>query len=217
MKRIYQISIIAVFFTFFVACDNQPDVKTKDNDTKKRDLSACVYSLVNDSVAVNWTAFKTTARIGVGGHFDQIKVWTNDKAESPKDLLAKTSFDIATASVNTGNDERDPKLLTYFFETLTDGHIIKGQIITAEGDDQNGKGKIKIMFNGVTKKVEYTYEIKENKVYLRTGIDLDKWDGANAVKSLNTECNDLHTGKDGVSKLWPDIEIEVIAQFKKDC
>lgn len=202
-------------FAFIAACSNQENQSKSESDNKAQ--TECIYSVVNDSTAVNWTAFKTSARVGVGGHFDKVKVWTSDNAQSPKDLLVGTSFDIVTTSVNSGNKERDPKLIKYFFSTLTDGHIIKGEIVTAEGNSSTGEGIVKIMFNGMAKKIPYTYSIKQNKVFLKTGINLDEWDGSNAVKSLNTECKDLHTGDDGVSKLWPDIEIEVVALFKKNC
>jgi hypothetical protein len=217
MKRTIKLFAIVAVFAFFTACSDQPDAKTKDSANDKSSDTECIYTLINDSSAVNWTAFKTNERIGVGGHFDEIKVWTPDNAISPKNILIGTSFDIITTSVNTGNTERDPKLIKYFFTTLTDGHIIKGEIISAKGNSSTGEGMIKMMFNGITNKIPYSYQIKENKIILKTGINLDEWDGANAVKTLNAECYDLHTGKDGVSKLWPDVEIQVIAQFKKDC
>jgi hypothetical protein len=217
MKRKIQFMTTLVVFTLFVACDSQPSSKTNDSKTEKADETSCIYSIVEDSTAVNWTAFKTNDRIGVGGHFDEIKVWIPDNAKSPKEVLISTSFDIITASVNSGNDERDPKLVKYFFSTLADGHIIKGQIVSADGKDNAGEGTVKLFFNGITKKIPYTYQIKENKIYLKTGINLDEWDGSAAVKSLNTECYDLHTGKDGESKLWPDVEIEVVALLKKKC
>jgi len=217
MKRIIQFSMAVVFFTFFSACENQSDPKGSDSKADKSNEAECIYSVVNDSTSVTWTAFKTNARVGVSGHFDDIKVWAPEKAISPKDALVGTSFDVVTTSVNSGNAERDPKLVTYFFSTLTDGHIIKGEIISADGNSHTGEGRVKLMFNGVTKKIAYTYQIKENKIYIKTGINLDEWDGSAAVKSLNTECYDLHTGADGVSKLWPDVEIEVITLLHKDC
>ena len=209
--------MIAGFFTLFSACDNQSDSKTNDAITDKSNGTECIYTVVNDSTSVTWTAFKTNDRIGVKGHFDDIKVWTPEKALSQKNALVGTSFDIVTASVNSGNAERDPKLIKFFFSTLTDGHIIKGEIISADGNNLTGEGRVKLMFNGVTKKIGYTYQIDENKIYIKTGINLDEWDGSAAVKSLNTECYDLHIGKDGESKLWPDIEIEVVALLKKEC
>jgi hypothetical protein len=217
MKRTIKLFTIVAVFAFFMACSDQPDAKTKGSANDKSSDTECIYTLINDSSAVNWTAFKTNERIGVGGHFDEIKVWTPDNAISPKNILIGTSFDIITTSVNTGNAERDPKLIKYFFTTLTDGHIIKGEIISAEGNSSTGEGMIKMMFNGITNKIPYSCQIKEIKIILKRGINLDEWDGANAVKTLNTECYDLHTGEDGVSKLWPDVEIQVIAQFKKDC
>lgn len=214
MKISKIIFLSTALFVFILGCNNESDKSASD---EKSDKEECVYSIVKDSTSINWTAFKTNARVGVKGHFDVFKVWLPEKVKSPYEALVGTSFDIGTKSINTGNKERDPKLVKFFFETLTDGHIIKGVIKSADGNDTEGNGLIELMFNGVTKDISYTYQIKDNKIYLKTGINLDEWDGSDAVKSLNTECYDLHTGGDGVSKLWPDIEIEVVALLKKNC
>ena len=42
-------------------------------------------------------------------------------------------------------------------------------------------------------------------------------DAKPSLDSLNGVCTAVHTGKDGVSVLWPDVEIEVFADFKSDC
>lgn len=206
--------LTTALFVFILGCTNESDNSSSDS---KSNETECVYSLLKDSTSINWTAFKTNARVGVKGHFDEFKVWLPKDVNSPSEALVGTAFDIGTKSVNTGNKERDPKLVTFFFNALADGHIIKGEIISADGNENEGNGLIKLMFNGVTKEIVYTYQIKENTINLKTGINLDEWDGSGAVKSLNNECYDLHIGADGESKLWPDIEIEVIALLKKKC
>ena len=214
MKISKIIFFTTALFVSILGCNNETTNKSKDS---KSNDTECIYSLLKDSTMVNWTAFKTNARVGVKGHFDEFKVWLPKNVYSPAEALVGTSFDIGTKSINTGNAERDPKLVKFFFAALADGELIKGEIVSAEGNENEGNGLIKLMFNGVTNEIGYTYQIKGKKIYLKTGIDLDEWDGSDAVKSLNTECYDLHTGADGVSKLWPDVEIEVIAMLKKQC
>ena len=214
MKRTNLYFLTIALFVSILGCNDEPTNKATDSKSNEVD---CTYSLIQDSSSVNWTAFKTNARVGVKGHFDVFKVWLPKSVKSTTEALVGTAFDIGTKSVNTGDLVRDPKLVKFFFDTLTDGHIIKGEIVSADGNGNEGNGLIKLMFNGVTKEIVYTYQIKNNKIYLKTGINLDEWDGSDAVKSLNTACYELHTGEDGVSKLWPDIEIEVIALLKKQC
>ena len=214
MKRTKLFFLTTALFVFILGCDNETSNKSKDSKSNKID---CNYSLIQDSSSVNWTAFKTNERVGVKGHFDVFKVWLPKEVKLPSEALLDASFDIETKSVNTGNMERDPKLVKFFFETLQDGHIIKGVIKSVDGNENNGNGLIELMFNDMIKDIPYTYQVKGNTIYLKTGINLEDWNGSSAVKSLNTECYDLHTGADGVSKLWPDIEIEVIAQLKKQC
>lgn len=214
MKFSKIIFLTAAFFVFIIGCISEPSVKSSDSKTIKTE---CTFALLKDSSSVNWTAFKTNARVGVKGHFDMFKVGFPENVSSPVEALVGTTFDIETKSVNTGDLVRDPKLVQFFFNVLTNGQIIKGSIKSADGNEKEGNGLINLMLNGIEKEISYTYQIKENSIYLKTGINLDEWNGSDAVKSLNTACYDLHTGEDGVSKLWPDIEIEVVAMLKKDC
>ena len=57
----------------------------------------------------------------------------------------------------------------------------------------------------------------ENRLKLSTTINVPDWDTQPSLDSLNGVCSVLHTGKDGSSVLWPDVEIEVFADFKSDC
>ncbi len=38
-------------------------------------------------------------------------------------------------------------------------------------------------------------------------LDVLLWNGEEALKTLNKECYELHTGTDGISKLWPDVDV----------
>ncbi len=214
MKQTKIIFLTTSILVFILGCNSESDKSSSD---AKSNETECIYTMLKDSSSVNWTAFKTNDRLGVKGHFDEFKVWLPEDVSSPVAALVGTSFDIGTKSVNTGDLVRDPKLVKFFFNVLTDGQTIKGSIKSADGNEKEGNGLIELMFNGVTKDISYTYQIKGNNIYLKTGIDLEEWDGSDAVKSLNTECYDLHTGADGASKLWPDVEIEVVAALKKKC
>jgi hypothetical protein len=206
--------LTATLFVFILGCNSEPSTKSSNSKSIETE---CTYSLLKDSSSVNWTAFKTNARVGVKGHFDEFKVGLPENVSSPFEAIVGTTFNIETKSVNTGDLVRDPKLVQFFFNALTNGQIINGSIKSADGNEKEGNGLIELLLNGMKKEIPYTYKIEGNIIYLKTGINLDEWNGSDAVKSLNTACYDLHTGEDGVSKLWPDIEIEVIAMLKKDC
>ena len=65
-----------------------------------------------ESVAVNWTAFQTSEKVGVNGGFDTI----NFEAKQEKDDCAFSFFTMATVhidtkTVNTQNKERDTVLV----------------------------------------------------------------------------------------------------------
>tara|TARA_R110002051_G_scaffold104456_3_gene177140 strand:+ start:10137 stop:10361 length:225 start_codon:yes stop_codon:yes gene_type:complete len=59
----------------------------------------------------------------------------------------------------------------------------------------------------MTNDVEYTYSLKNDILFLTIHLDLLKWNGDYVLYSLNKECYDLHKGVDGVSKLWPDVDV----------
>jgi polyisoprenoid-binding protein YceI len=178
---------------------------------------SCLYSYDSDSSSVNWTAFKTTERAAVGGRFDSVVVSLPDTVYSPKEALEKASFRIISSSVFTENGIRDNTLRKYFFSTLKDNGNIEGKVKIVEGDNKSGGGTVMLMINGVKRDMGFKYNIVGNNIMLKTKINLNSFDGSEAVKSLNTQCDDLHKGADGVSKLWPDVEIEVKAALKKRC
>jgi len=70
--------------------------------------------------------------------------------------------------------------------------------------------------NDMTKPLDMEYHLVDDQYYVLKGIiDLASWDAQNAVDELNKVCKDLHIGKDGVSKLWPDVKVVIQLPFTK--
>ncbi len=63
--------------------------------------------------------------------------------------------------------------------------------------------------NDISNDVEYDYTLKNDTLFLSTHLDLYNWKGEKALKSLNKECYELHAGLDGISKLWPDVDVTI--------
>ncbi len=51
------------------------------------------------------------------------------------------------------------------------------------------------------------------ELIIKTSIDVLEWGAQNALNALNEVCSERHTGPDGVNKLWPDVDITVIAEL----
>jgi hypothetical protein len=61
--------------------------------------------------------------------------------------------------------------------------------------------------NTMSHPLDYTYSFKNDTIVMLAQLDLNTWNGEEAMNSLNKECYDLHKGTDGISKLWPDVDV----------
>jgi hypothetical protein len=52
---------------------------------------------------------------------------------------------------------------------------------------------------------------------LRGNIDIFQWNSRKSLENLNKECDVLHKGSDGKSKLWNDVDIYLSTVLIKKC
>ncbi len=128
-------------------------------------------------------------------------------------VFANAKFDIPVGTVNTENPDRDKKIVDHFFGTFTDTKSITGSVSHIDGDSAT----FSIEMNGVANEVTGHFSVEGETVTLSTTIDLGNWQGEAAVKALNDVCNDLHKGEDGVSKLWPNVDVKIETTLTKEC
>ena len=150
--------------------------------------------------AVEWTAFKTPAKVGVKGTFDQVKLAeVNQEAATLEEGLKGAQFAIVTSSASTGDPARDETLRLNFFSKLV------GNINGFFGEFKDGKVLVNLTLNGVTKEKEFTYVATEEGVKLNGSIDiLADFTAKDAFNALHEACNALHEGK-----TWSEVEIAV--------
>lgn len=212
MKLIRILTLAMLSSTLFFACSTS--TKSGDESAESGDVKqACTYSYNADSTNFKWTAYKYTTRAGVGGTFDDITVSNTKSSENKTDVLVGAEFTINTGSVNSGNEERDPKVVEFFFGKLVDGGTITGKINSIK----DGEAVVTINMNDVHMDVVGKITEEGNKVTMTAKVDMTDFEGLGAVESLNEKCYDLHTGDDGVSKLWPDVSIEVSTVLNETC
>ncbi len=193
------------------SCGGEAKKESEENTESVKET--CMYSYVRDSTILKWTAYKFTKRVGVSGTFNHIAVNNTKAAENPFDVLVGADFSIHTPSVNSGNVERDPKLVEFFFNKLTDTEMIKGKIVSVNGDE----AVVTITINGKSVDVVGKVTVDDTKVSLNTSVDMADFDGLEAVSSLHEVCAAKHTDEDGESILWPDVDIVVSTVLKKEC
>ncbi|XDD51198.1 YceI family protein [Leptospira sp. WS92.C1] len=193
----------------FVAGFSQEPVKNQ----------SCSYAYDHSSTKFGWKAFKFTEKTGVGGSFDTIEVVGTTAGNSPEKALKGLRFKIDPNTVNSGNPERDGKIKGAFFYPLKANGKIEGKVVSAtlSSDKTSGKGTIQLSFNGVRKNLDVAFTIQEGTLNATGKLELADWKALSSVEALNKVCTDLHQGKDGVSKLWPDVELTISTKLKVDC
>ena len=172
----------------------------------------CVYSYKKESAALQWTAFKFTERMGVKGRLTDVQI-AADNSASLDGLLASASFKIKTSGVNSDNSTRDEKIYKYFFKTMKGGKKLKGHVEKSE----NGKMSVILDMNGIKKSFPADYGYNKGKLIITAAVNTSDWDSAEAVKLLNQNCSGMHAGKDGKTRLWPDVELVLTADVTKTC
>ncbi len=211
MKSIKTIAIALLSATILISCGGETTKESAENTEAVKET--CTYTYVSDSTTLKWTAYKFTKRAGVSGTFNHIAVNNTITAENPFDVLVGADFSIHTPSVNSGNAERDPKLVKFFFEQLADTEIIKGKIVSVNG----AEAVVTITMNGKSVDVVGKVTVEANKVSLSTSVDMADFEGLGAIESLHEVCAAKHTDEDGESILWPDVDIIVSTVLKKEC
>jgi polyisoprenoid-binding protein YceI len=218
MKKIH-ISVIA-FATFFAASCGTETTNDTAEATPAADSTAteCTYTFVDSTTKLTWTAFKTTEKIAVAGSFDTYMVENTISASSEAAVFENATFQIVTSTVNTGNPERDPKILKFFFNTLVSSDTISGGVRSISATE-NGQGTaiIYVKMNEVERDVNATYTIDGTVLTLSADIDVNEWNAASGIEALNTECYELHKGTDGESKLWSEVHLEISTDLEKEC
>ncbi len=205
------LGLIILSATFLISCGGEN--KQESTESVETVKETCTYSYAADSTTLKWTAYKFTKRAGVSGTFNHIAVNNTKADKNPFDVLVGADFSIHTPSVNSGNAERDPKLVEFFFNKLSDTEMIKGKIVSVNGED----AVVTIIMNGKSVDVVGKVTIEGNKVSLSTSVNMADFEGLDAIALLNEVCSAKHTDEDGESKLWPDVDIVVSTVLKKEC
>lgn len=212
MKIFKSISLSLLVALFVFSCSSNTTSNEKGS-TEAVQEDPCMYSYISDSTTLKWTAYKFTKRAGVSGTFDQIAVNNTKTSNSMAGVLVGADFSIQTPSVNSGNAERDPKLVAHFFNKLIETEMITGKIVSVN----NNEAVVSISMNGKT--VDFVGKIVEEgtRVTLTASVDMADFEGLDAVAALNEVCSAKHTDEDGESKLWPDVDVVVTTVLTKEC
>ncbi len=159
-------------------------------------------------VTVNWKAYKTPAKLGVGGTFDTVKYSAPKKAGiNFKEILLGATVIIDEKSVNSKNKGRDAKLVSFFFDQMQ-GDTIEAKIVDIlpqnreKGKPKTGTLITQITMNGITRKIPLHYSYDQGILTAQGVIDLFDFSASKALHTINKACFDKHQGK-----TWNDVDI----------
>ncbi len=212
MKKVNYIFVVIFLVLGVYSCDssestNEIEVVLEENVADP----VCEYSYFSDSTHFEWVAYKTSDKKGVSGGFNDIKVKTVS-SEDPMVVLQSLKFKINTASVETNNEERNGKVAKYFFETINTP-TIEGKMMQIN----ESNAIFEVTMNGILVEVQGPYTFENDVFSFETVVDVSAWNALAGIEALNAECSDLHTGEDGVSKLWSEVKLSFSTTLIKDC
>lgn len=212
MKNILPIVVLSIAL---IACNGKSSETTTDSPTETVEATTSSLAYQRAFTKITWTAYKTTAKIGVSGTFKDFEVSTPVESGSVTELLNGLNANIAVTSVFSDNVERDGKLKSIFFGSMAETESIVVDFKSVDGADTAGTINMTVAMNGVSKELAGNYTVENNKVVITSSLDLGDWDANSSVKALNEACDDLHKGEDGVSKLWPTVDVTIESTLKE--
>jgi polyisoprenoid-binding protein YceI len=205
-KLVYSLFILSALT--FSSCSNNEKV-----DESQEKIPSCIYTYNSESSVLEWTAFKFTEKAPVKGTFNTIKIEGSEGSDDAKKLIESLTFTIETASVETQNPERNGKISELFFGAISTPKIT-GKVKSLS---DNGKATLEITMNNLKQDVVGDYSLVDGKFSFSSTIDVLKWNAGNGIEKLNTACKDLHTGTDGKSKLWSEVDLSFTTELSSDC
>lgn len=215
MNTMYRLLTVALVIGL-VGCGSSNEGQQEKEPVKAKASTDtnCEYAYNAAESEFSFTAFKFNERAGVGGTFDQIEVSGTEGAENRLDAVRNLQFNIPINSINTANSDRDMKIATYFFGTLTGTDNLTGKVVELNED---GTMSFEITMNETSGIIDGTFSFSGDTMLVKSNIDVAKWGAETGINALNEICYDLHKGTDGVSKLWTDVDLSIKAVINKPC
>ena len=203
--NLFRFSVFLLLFLISCADSKREKISPSIDDNNVEATKEGLYSFDSNKAKIIWNGFKTTDRIQVTGQFDQFDSSRDMKQfNSLEDLIDGLDFSISTSSSASGDPVRDLNLKDYFFKLLTSNFKLSGYLARPNG------GVIPVTFNTLlgSKTVELNYSFENSVVRIEGLIDIGMdLGGVIAYESIHQKCEQLHTGGDGVSKTWSEVEV----------
>ena len=86
-------------------------------------------------------------------------------------------------------------------------------------DSINGMTAIlQLNMNKVSISKKINFQLSSDRILeSKFNINVEDWNGLEAIAALNKACEEKHTGNDSESVLWPDVDILLRTRLEKNC
>lgn len=213
-------SLIILVAALLMGCGNDKSAEVtdfKEQSSNDAPAAVCNYSLKENTASVYWTAYKHTAKVGVKGQMDSVIVNGTETATSAMDALANATVEIYTSSINSKDEVRDQKLREIYFGSMSNTETIVGSLISWEGSETAGSCLFSLILNDNNQDVTGAYIVEDATVQVRFTMEPNQWGTEDAIAKLGEACAEKHTGEDGKTVFWPDVDILIEVALDKDC
>lgn len=158
------------------------------------------------NVNVGWTSYKTMAKIGVSGTFNDVKLTKSKNISSINDALVGTSVALNMANIDAKAAIKTTNILKFFAPKLA------SQKLNATIVKVNAKTiDLEIALNGKTQTVPMKYTLDGGVMLANGFIDARDFGFEGALKNLNTNVAG-HKNKG-----WLDIDINFELIYNNKC
>lgn len=201
--------LVSLLLVAFLSCKTEKKVNPIKEIKVEAPNSTAEFSIEKASKQINFTAYKTSDKIPVGGQFKKVNVLSGGEGNTVKEAIHNTEFSIPVSSLFTQNSSRDYKIKKFFFGIMDNTKLLSGKLLLT--DTTNGVVEIKM--NGVSQKVPFKYSIVDRVFNMKASMDVNDWNASKALASLNNVCLDLHRGADGISITWSEVTLNITTIF----
>jgi len=201
--------LVSLLLVAFLSCKTEKKVNPIKEIKVEAPKSTAEFSIEKASNQINFTAYKTSDKVPVGGQFKKVNVLSGGEGNSVKEAIHNTEFSIPVSSLFTQNSSRDYKIKKFFFGIMDNTKLLSGKLLLT--DPTNGVVEIKM--NGVSQKVPFKYSIIDSVFNMKATMDVNDWNASQALASLNNVCLDLHRGADGISITWSEVTLNITTIF----
>ena len=201
--------LVSLLLVAFLSCKTEKKVNPIKEIKVEAPKSTAEFSIEKASKQINFTAYKTSDKIPVGGQFKKVNVLSGGEGNTVKEAIHNTEFSIPVSSLFTQNSSSDYKIKKFFFGIMDNTKLLSGKLLLT--DTTNGVVEIKM--NGVSQKVPFKYSIVDRVFNMKASMDVNNWNASKALASLNNVCLDLHRGADGISITWSEVTLNITTIF----